>query len=159
GRAVWDSAYGQPAVLMDEKRICSLARDGVRFGSHLATHCAVDALSSAELLSELERSRAKLEVLTGGPVNGFAAPFGVSDERLFFLAKQCGYDFGLTTRPGFAYLGDDPFRLPRIEVRGDWSLGQFSEAVRGRPNPSGDLVSVVIPAYNAHDTVDETLRS
>jgi glycosyltransferase involved in cell wall biosynthesis len=42
---------------------------------------------------------------------------------------------------------------------GEWSLEQFGEAIRGRRNPCNDLVSVVIPAWNAETTIDETLRS
>jgi glycosyltransferase involved in cell wall biosynthesis/peptidoglycan/xylan/chitin deacetylase (PgdA/CDA1 family) len=159
GHAVWDSDHGPPAPLMSEDQIARLACAGIRFGSHLATHRRADALSSAELLSELTRSRSRLETLTGAKVTSFAAPHGVIDQRLVFLAKRCGYQIGLTSHHGFASLESDPLRLPRIEVRGDWSLEQFAEAVRGRPNPCNDLVSVVIPACNAGETIDETLRS
>jgi glycosyltransferase involved in cell wall biosynthesis/predicted TPR repeat methyltransferase len=159
GHAVWDSDYGPPAPLMSEDQIASLASEGVRFGSHLATHRRADALSSAELLSELIRSRSTLETLTGATVTSFAAPYGVIDQRLLFLAGRCGYQIGLATHHGFAALDSELLWLPRIEIRGDWSLEQFADAVRGRANPCNDLVSVVIPACNAEDTIDETLRS
>jgi peptidoglycan/xylan/chitin deacetylase (PgdA/CDA1 family) len=84
GHAVWDSDHGPPAPLMSEDQVARLACAGIRFGSHLATHRRADALSSAELLSELTRSRSRLETLTGAKVTSFAAPHGVIDQRLVF---------------------------------------------------------------------------
>jgi hypothetical protein len=37
--------------------------------------------------------------------------------------------FGFTTKSGVARLGGDPLRLPRIEVKGDWTLETFAWAL------------------------------
>jgi peptidoglycan/xylan/chitin deacetylase (PgdA/CDA1 family) len=127
--AVWDAEYGEPAPLMDAHKIKNLAQAGVRFGSHLATHRAADGLATTELAAELARSRSVLEAWTGGPMTELAAPYGISDDRLVILARQCGYDAIFTTREGVAQLGNDPFSLPRIEVQGDWTLERFTECL------------------------------
>ena len=126
-KAIWDAEYGRPAPLMGADKIKSLVREGVRFGSHLATHRAPDGLASAELAAELARSRSVLEAWTGAPVTEFAAPYGMSDDRLINLARRCGYDTIFTSHQGVAQLGDDPYRLPRIGVHGHWGLDRFIE--------------------------------
>jgi peptidoglycan/xylan/chitin deacetylase (PgdA/CDA1 family) len=124
--ASWDAEYGQAAPLMDVRMIEELARAGVQFGSHLATHRPADGLASAELVAELARSRSMLEIVTRRPVTALAAPHGICDDRLISLAQQCGYEAIFTANNGFAQLGSNPFFLPRIEVRGDWNLDGFS---------------------------------
>ena len=127
GRAAeWDATFGTPTALMSSRQISDLAEQGVHFGSHLASHRAADGLTSDELVRELAQSQALVSAWTGKPVLAMAAPFGVTDERLLFLARRCGYEAGLTTRSGIARLGDDPLSLPRIEVWGDWSEDEFA---------------------------------
>ena len=127
--AHWDCLHGKPARLMTGEQIVALSRDGVNFGSHLATHTAADGLSSRELAVELARSRATLEAWSDRPVEALAAPFGIVDERLLHLAEFCGYRIGFTTEPGVVKLGDTALRLPRIEVAGDWRIAEFARAL------------------------------
>lgn len=127
--AEWDRIWGAPAELMTREHILALRQTGAHFGSHLASHTPVDRLTSRQLAVELARSRAVLETSLGQPVQSFAAPFGVVDERLFWLADFCGYRTGFTTEDGVAKLGGDPLRLPRIEIQGKWGLSEFIEAI------------------------------
>lgn len=131
GRADWDAAYGTPAPLMGWPQIQELAAAGVRFGSHMASHSHMAELSSREIVLEAARSRAALERALGMECRSIAAPFGEGDERFVHVARQCGYASGFTIDPGHAALGQDPLRLPRIEVIGGWSIETFVEAVQG----------------------------
>ncbi|PDQ19696.1 hypothetical protein CN311_18305 [Mesorhizobium sanjuanii] len=123
--AQWDAHSGPPTPLMDAGTVRRLAGEGAFFGSHLATHRAIDGLSSSELAAELLRSRMFIERWTGRPTTAFAAPFSVTDRRLGRLAKECGYRIGFGGRHGPATLDCDPIDLPRIEIRGDRSLDDF----------------------------------
>ncbi|TIQ30535.1 trifunctional glycosyltransferase/class I SAM-dependent methyltransferase/polysaccharide deacetylase [Mesorhizobium sp.] len=123
--AQWDADSGPPTQLMDAGTVRRLAAEGAFFGSHLATHRAIDGLSSSDLAAELLRSRMFIERWTGRPTTAFAAPFSVTDRRLGRLAKQCGYRIGFGGRHGPAGLDCDPIDLPRIEIRGDRSLDDF----------------------------------
>ncbi|MEI9429877.1 SAM-dependent methyltransferase, partial [Mesorhizobium sp. Cs1299R1N3] len=123
--AQWDADFGPPAPLMDAGTVRRLATEGVFFGSHLATHRAIDGLSSSDLAGELLRSRMFIERWTGRPTMAFAAPFSVTDRRLGRLAKECGYRIGFGGGHGPADLDCDPIDLPRIEIRGDRSLDDF----------------------------------
>ncbi|PBB88279.1 glycosyltransferase [Mesorhizobium sp. WSM3876] len=123
--ARWDADSGPPTQLMNAATVRRLAGEGAFFGSHLATHRAIDGLSSSDLAAELLRSRMFIERWTGRPTTAFAAPFSVTDRRLGRLAKECGYRIGFGGRHGPADLDCDPIDLPRIEVRGDRSLDDF----------------------------------
>jgi peptidoglycan/xylan/chitin deacetylase (PgdA/CDA1 family) len=130
GAAHWDAGFGTPAPLMGWDEIQALGAAGVRFGSHMASHSHMNALSSREIVREAVRSRTLLERALGMPCTSIAAPFGEASDRFVRIAGRCGYEIGVTTEPGFARLGSDPLRLPRIEVPGHWSLDQFASAVR-----------------------------
>ncbi|MEI8699011.1 trifunctional glycosyltransferase/class I SAM-dependent methyltransferase/polysaccharide deacetylase [Mesorhizobium sp. ISC15] len=123
--AQWDAYTGPPTQLMDAGTVRRLSAEGAFFGSHLATHRAIDGLSSSDLAAELLRSRMFIERWTGRPTTAFAAPFSVTDRRLGRLAKECGYRIGFGGRHGSAGLDCDPIDLPRIEIRGDRSLDDF----------------------------------
>ncbi|MER9655150.1 glycosyltransferase [Mesorhizobium sp. M0152] len=123
--AQWDAYSGPPTQLMDAATVRRLSAEGAFFGSHLATHRAIDGLSSSDLAAELLRSRMFIERWTGRPTTAFAAPFSVTDRRLGRLAKECGYRIGFGGRHGPADLNCDPIDLPRIEIRGDRALDDF----------------------------------
>jgi len=127
--AQWDAVSGPPTPLMDAGTVRRLSAEGAFFGSHLATHRAIDGLSSSDLAAELLRSRMFIERWTGRPTTAFAAPFSVTDRRLGRLAKECGYRVGFGGRHGPADLDCDPIDLPRIEIRGDRSLDDFVASV------------------------------
>ncbi|PBC10523.1 trifunctional glycosyltransferase/class I SAM-dependent methyltransferase/polysaccharide deacetylase [Mesorhizobium sp. WSM3859] len=123
--AKWDAVSGPPTPLMDARTVRRLAGEGAFFGSHLATHRAIDGLSTSDLAAELLRSRMFVERWTGRPITTFAAPYSATDQRLGRLARECGYRTGFGGRHGPADLDCDPIDLPRIEIRGDRSLDNF----------------------------------
>lgn len=127
--AGWDADSGPPAQLMGAGTVRRLAAEGALFGSHMATHRAIDGLSSADLAAELLRSRMFIERWTGRPTTAFAAPFSVTDRRLGRLARECGYRVGFGRKHGPADLDSNPIDLPRIEIRGDRSLDDFVATV------------------------------
>jgi peptidoglycan/xylan/chitin deacetylase (PgdA/CDA1 family) len=124
--ATWDRHYGDPAPLMDEHTIAALAREGVRFGSHLASHRGATGLATETLAAELLRSRHAIESWTGRAPHAVAAPYGETDERFERLATECGYRIALSTQEGAAALSSPPMRIPRIEVRGDMDIDAFA---------------------------------
>lgn len=127
--AGWDADSGPPAQLMGAGTVRRLAAEGAFFGSHMATHRAIDGLSSSDLAAELLRSRMFIERWTGRPTTAFAAPFSVTDRRLGRLARECGYRVGFGRKHGPADLDSNPIDLPRIEIRGDRTLDDFVATV------------------------------
>jgi glycosyltransferase involved in cell wall biosynthesis/peptidoglycan/xylan/chitin deacetylase (PgdA/CDA1 family) len=161
--ASWDADHGQPAPLMNWQTIAELHRKGVKFGSHLATHTPATNLSSHALLCEMLRSRADLESRLGVPVLSIAAPHGAVDERTNRILASVGYQAGFSGEGGKADVLRHRHAMPKLQVEGFWSMNDFARALEITPAPDAgrdqSLVTVVIPAYNAAHTVDETLRS
>ncbi|MGY4287802.1 peptidoglycan/xylan/chitin deacetylase (PgdA/CDA1 family) [Bradyrhizobium sp. LM2.7] len=128
-RAEWDAPFGQPASLLAPTRIATLAAEGVSFGSHLASHPRSEQLATRGLAEELTRSRAQLEQWLGRSITSLAAPFGSIDQRLEILAAECGYKTLFNTVGRAATLKDNLLDLPRIEVRGDFTLDTFARCL------------------------------
>jgi peptidoglycan/xylan/chitin deacetylase (PgdA/CDA1 family) len=125
GQAFWDAEYGPLSRLMSWADLLALRREGVRFGSHLASHSPADGLSSVELAAEAANSRALLEQRLGDPVYSAAAPFGILDERLRRVLAICGYQVAFSTRPGVVQLEHNLLQLPRIGVQDEWDDEAF----------------------------------
>ena len=66
-----------------------------------------------------------LEARLGEPIHSIAAPFGIVDERFRRVIAACDYRVGFSSRPGLAWIGDDPLNLPRIEVYHDLTEEAF----------------------------------
>lgn len=121
GRIGLDNAWpGQPsriprAPLLGRRDLESLARLGVRFGSHGRTHPRFDRLAPGRLDDELARSRGEIEQLTGSRCHLLAYPYGSSNARVRRAASKA-YDAGFGTRLAYARPDDDPFDVARIDA-------------------------------------------
>jgi peptidoglycan/xylan/chitin deacetylase (PgdA/CDA1 family) len=130
--SVWDRGRGVEAPLMDWQRIRALRDDGVDFGSLTASHATLAALSHADVVRELTWSRALLERGIERSVDAVAYPYDRWDPSIAHLAGACGYVYGLTGRGGRSRLSDSALRLPRIEIRGEDGLADFTRKLFGR---------------------------
>jgi glycosyltransferase involved in cell wall biosynthesis/peptidoglycan/xylan/chitin deacetylase (PgdA/CDA1 family) len=166
--SAWDAHLGSAAPLMSWDRIETLARAGVSFGSHLASHTPAPNLPTRALLEEAERSRRSITERIAQEVLSIAPPYGALDERSVRALQAAGFRLAFTTRRGVADLARDGYALPRVEVRGDMPLSEFACELGlstptflqdGDGTPPQNLVSVVVPAFNAEPWLDATLNS
>jgi peptidoglycan/xylan/chitin deacetylase (PgdA/CDA1 family) len=125
----WDADRGDAPGLMGWDEIRELARRGIEFGSHTSTHPALCGLSNAEVVRELVNSRAVLEEQLGTAVSALAYPYGDHDGAIAHLAGACGYEAALTCDPRHAELTDNSLRLPRFEIRGDFTPADFDRTL------------------------------
>ena len=102
-----------------------LAAHGMLIGSHGMTHRYLPQLSPNEVRRELADSRTRLEDILGQGVVDFALPGGHSNRAVFEAIRECGYRSVATCKVGIHRLGDDPFHLPRLEIRRGLSLEGF----------------------------------
>jgi len=136
GRAnSWDHVTGEEVPLLGWQEVCQLRDEGVKFGSHSASHRPLTALSLAEVVREGARSRAILERGLGAPIKAFAYPHGDADQVVQHLIGACGYIYGLSCRPELSKFRDPLLALPRIEVAGSDSLPQFVAKLGPQPTP------------------------
>ncbi len=111
---------GQPAAvpryrLMDWPQIREMARHGIEFGGHTATHPPLDDLPSPRLREEVVASRRRLEDGLGRSVHYFAYPYGRSSPQVQAVVAGA-YRGACTTRLAQVDQTDHPLALPRVEA-------------------------------------------
>jgi glycosyltransferase involved in cell wall biosynthesis/peptidoglycan/xylan/chitin deacetylase (PgdA/CDA1 family) len=121
----WDNRYEEELPLMDWEKVLELHKEGVTFGSHTASHSLLTSLSPTEIALEAARSRKIIQEALKVPIKIIAYPYGDTDSVVEHLSGACGYTVGLSCKPGLSNLTDNPLSLPRIEVKGSYSLQDF----------------------------------
>jgi peptidoglycan/xylan/chitin deacetylase (PgdA/CDA1 family) len=103
-------------------------------GSHGLNHYALARLDERKARQELVESRRIIEMELGEPPRYCAYPYGTSESvgaRDFGIARNAGYEFGLTTRPGPIYQEhrEHPLALPRIALDGTLQAARYVETL------------------------------
>jgi peptidoglycan/xylan/chitin deacetylase (PgdA/CDA1 family) len=113
----WDLSLGRPGHRhLTWERVGELARAGVSFGSHTASHQDATRLSNAELLEELSRSRRDIEAATGRAVRTLSYPFGRYNARVEAAARAAGFEAAFSLYPKGSNARVDRFALRRDTV-------------------------------------------
>ncbi len=108
-----DAAQRAAFDMMSWDDLRALDERVVTVGSHSLSHPILPTLDDDGLLREIRDSRARLEARLDRTVDLFCYPNGSEDDRV----RDCvaaHYRAAVTTAPGFATDGDDPYRLGRI---------------------------------------------
>lgn len=116
----WDP-LGPRKPLLTADGIRRVAEAGVEIGSHGLTHVDLTRADDTTLTAEVAESRARLEELTGAPVDGFCYPYGTVDARAVEAVRKAGYAYACAIDPGPL---TGPHALPRAHV------GQNDTALR-----------------------------
>ena len=118
GAAEWDAKYGEPASLLSWQELRRLREVGIEFGCHSLTHRPLSAMGLLELAQDTVRARAILEEGLETSIKILAYPYGAENDFVRRLLADLGFKAAVNCEPGISRLGDDPLRLPRIEVPG-----------------------------------------
>lgn len=120
---------GWPAVLflkvdaltqgeLSDEMVEEMLAAGWELGSHTITHADLAQAGPDLLAEELQGSRRELRKRFGVPVVFFCYPAGSYDAEAVAAVEDAGYRGAVTTEPGLATPGDDPFLIPRVRVAG-----------------------------------------
>ena len=105
-------------LMMSSDQVRALRRAGMQIGAHTRTHPILARIGEREAVAEIEGSKHDLQALLGEPVSLFAYPNGKpgADYRARHadLVRRAGFAAALSTAPGAASAGSDPFQLPRF---------------------------------------------
>jgi len=113
---------------------------GMCFGSHTASHRQLHGLKWPEVEREIADSKRILEERLGEPANSFSYPYAYPQidlafcKRLSAILNACGYRYGVTTRIGRIYPGDNQLALSRLPVNGDDDMTLFRIKLQGAYN-------------------------
>ncbi|HSJ07807.1 MAG TPA: polysaccharide deacetylase family protein [Longimicrobiales bacterium] len=102
---------------MQPAEVAALAAGGtMAVGAHTTHHPALPSLTPAAQHTEIAASKRELEAWTGGPVTGFAYPYGLHDAASVAAAREAGFSYACSGVYAPARPGIDPFTIPRIET-------------------------------------------
>lgn len=106
---------------------------GVTAGSHLLRHKDITLLEPPEVDEELRGSKRLIEERTGSECPSFCFPWGKHNDRTVEAVKAAGYQNAVIAIQGRwdGRSNLDHYRIPRADVRREYSIDDFSAMVRG----------------------------
>ena len=111
----WENDTRLPVVpLLSREGVLSLAREGIGFGAHGATHRRLTSLPIDERRREIYGSRETLEALLDREVQFFAYPYVDQDANVRAEVKEAGYLGAL----GGEQYANEAFVMHRIDISG-----------------------------------------
>jgi peptidoglycan/xylan/chitin deacetylase (PgdA/CDA1 family) len=126
---------------LNMQSILDMQAQGMSFGAHTKTHCALDLVEEDKAIDEIVNSRNYLEDVLSKPVIYFAYPFDRVNEKIKGLVKESGYKIAVGGT-GNNTLKSDFFNLKRIEIEKGDSLKKYARKVNGAYDWVGYLFSV-----------------
>jgi peptidoglycan/xylan/chitin deacetylase (PgdA/CDA1 family) len=115
------------------REIREMQEEGISFGSHLLRHKDLTALPAEEARQELEGSKHLIEDRVGAECGSFCYPWGRHNDRSVAAVKEAGYKDAVIAIQGRWGIDQklDRYRVPRADVRREYSLEDFGAVVRG----------------------------
>jgi peptidoglycan/xylan/chitin deacetylase (PgdA/CDA1 family) len=113
----WDLSLGRrPHGHLGWAQIEEMAKRGVTFGSHGASHGDLSAMEETDVLDDLARSKKEIEDRLGGPVRTVSYPFGRYNQTVKKVTREAGYDAAFSLYPAHHNSTFDPFAIRRNAV-------------------------------------------
>ena len=115
-----EDAYGVPKTttrqLMTWEEAQQMSRNDICFGSHTASHCALNSEPDSAIVDEFVESRAAIKRNMGFDTTHLAYPNGSYSKRVMQLAEDAGFTHAFTTEPGLLSRRTNHFKIPRISL-------------------------------------------
>jgi len=140
---VADAAQVDPPgdLMMSSEQVSRLARRGFALGGHTVNHPILARLGERDARREIESGRRRVEELAAGHVDLFAYPNGAPGRdysaETVRLVREAGFAGAVSSSPGAARFGSDPFQIPRFTpwdadpVR--FAMRMWNNAIRVEP--------------------------
>ena len=103
----------------------------VEIGAHTKTHPCLTDLDAEAQMDEIAGSRAALEAVTGGPVEGVSYPFGGYDRHSITAAREAGFAYACAAMAGVCTASTPVFEIPRFTVY-DWTGEELDRRLQER---------------------------
>lgn len=114
---------------MSWKHLDELASNGMEIGSHTLSHRALKTLDRISVLEELKSSKSLIEAKLKREVTFLSFPHGSFNRQILSLAKEAGYMGCCTSKFGYYQLNNDPYKIKRISIRGNYDLLKFKKII------------------------------
>lgn len=118
--------------LMNLEEIKELYSSGlIEIGGHTTTHLDMPLIEREILKKDLERSRDKIEEITGKKPVSFAYPWGRNNETCRKIVEEVGYKFAVSTESGSSCFSDDLFEIVRVGIYSKDDIKKFEQKISG----------------------------
>jgi peptidoglycan/xylan/chitin deacetylase (PgdA/CDA1 family) len=94
-------------------------------GAHSVNHAMLSQHDAGSQAFEIKESKRQLEQWLSKPVKSFAYPYGNYNEVTQSLLKEAGFQHAVSTESKPLTAEDDPFALPRVQVK-NWCVYEFA---------------------------------
>lgn len=105
-------------LMMTSDQVVQLHRAGMEIGAHTVMHPILTKLADADAAQEMAAGRARLQQITGAPVDVFAYPNGKPGRDYAIqhvaLARTAGFRCAVSTAAGVVGAQNDPLQWPRF---------------------------------------------
>jgi peptidoglycan/xylan/chitin deacetylase (PgdA/CDA1 family) len=105
-------------LMMRREQVRELHRAGMEIGAHTARHPILASVPAEVAKDEITSGRDELARIIQAPVEVMAYPNGRPTQDYgpehVEIVRRAGFRGAVTTAPGVARVGDDPFQLPRV---------------------------------------------
>lgn len=118
-------------LMMRSEQVHRLARMGFALGGHTVEHPILARLGADAARREIVDGHRRVQELADGPVRLFAYPNGRPERdytaETVRLVREAGFAGAVSTSPGAARVGSDPYQIPRFTP---WETGALRFAAR-----------------------------
>lgn len=129
---------------LGQEQIHKLVAAGWELDTQGFSHADLITLDAEQLHYQVAVARRVLQRRYGVPVNWFCYPSGHYNAAVVAEVHAAGYRGSTTVVPGWAHVGDDPYRLHRLRVLGGTTAQQLLQLVAStREDPPAP------PSYSA----------
>jgi peptidoglycan/xylan/chitin deacetylase (PgdA/CDA1 family) len=119
-------------MIMSWDDIAEMKNDGFDFGAHTVDHPIMTNLALKELRRQIIDSKTTIQQKLNTRITAFAYPNGTIkdfDESIIHLLHNEGFEYAVTTVPGFNKQPSDFFKLNRVSGDGDLKMLQLKLSI------------------------------
>jgi peptidoglycan/xylan/chitin deacetylase (PgdA/CDA1 family) len=118
-------------LMLTTAQLRRMREAGMTIGAHTVTHPILANLDETQAREQISGSKAVLEAKLDVPIDLFAYPNGRPDRDFtntdVRIARESGFAAAVTTAPGAAGIGNDPFQIPRFSP---WERSRLRHGLR-----------------------------
>ncbi|WP_237100371.1 polysaccharide deacetylase family protein [Paenibacillus azoreducens] len=97
----------------------------IEIGGHTRHHVELTKSNRLQLVDEVWGAKQRLEKELGHPIIAFAYPSGKFNPNAIQVVKDAGFEFAVTTKPGYAVKEQGFLTLHRIRIPGEQPMAAF----------------------------------
>ena len=142
GWAMANDCPDKSETVMTERQIAELDKEGFEILSHTVTHAKLTDLNDADLETELNQSKQRLEQILGHNVTAVSYPHGACNARIHEAAQRAGYTMGFTISPEVVDHCPDPLCIGRFKTLPDDRLAVFKLKATGAYQAARTLMNL-----------------